>query len=463
MFIFVVPMYSKQELNADSNYVVYTALIRAMAKSKPHYHFIIPFPDAKSGYKYENDGFFKLSNVTRIPQRIATQKKVNAISYDASFYLEIFRTFGIDVIWANLVECGAALLQTHESSYELVGRPVLCVAHNYVIHKSLPYPWDSMKAVALHQIMGAIAADTNVFNSRHCEWMFYDTAQQWINPKTIDAIKQKSVLINYGTLEDDLRYSEKNNDIPIIAYNHRLQGYKNYKITFAMLNELYQAGYKFKVRYMNNTSEHLSHITDYPFLEVVLCANRAQYLVALRGCDLNITNSQHETFCIAAIESMALGQPLIAPNAVTFPEITGGDYPFLFSTPQQQKQMTIEMITSRELRQKWGRILSEYVIRNYNTALWAEKYSQLWQDHNGALNVHAPDDAEMAVKQLIVEYHGKTIHDFTNKLYRTRVNGRSPFSNQSYPLPKIVRMVRQFGGTIRMIRGDQVVYSGLQP
>ena len=66
---------------------------------------------------------------------------------------------------------------------------------------------------------------------------------------------------------------------------------------------------------------------------------------------------------------MALGQPLVAPDGVTFPEITGRDtpgapsegYPFLFKTRDQQKDMLRALITEPQLRAEWGAKASEHV------------------------------------------------------------------------------------------------------
>lgn len=461
MFIFVQPMYSKQELNADSNYVVMSQLIRAMSVVRPDYYFIMPFPDAQSGYKYADDGFFKLHNVLRIPQRVSTQKMANAVAYDANWYNEIFRRYGFDLIWCNLVESAAALSRAGDNTYEAAGRPFLCVSHNYVIHDSLPYPFEQMQNVAMHQCIGALSGDINVFNSQHCKWMFFDMAKRWLNDDALSSIMAKSAIINYGTLEAELEPVATHNEVPVIAYNHRLQSYKNYKVTFDLLQELWDEGMRFKVRYMNNTSESLSEVAKYPFLEVKLCETRKEYLDALQGCDLNITNSQHETFCISAIESMALGQPLIAPNGITFPEIVGNlqgmGYPYLFDNRKQQRDMVVKMLTDADERKAWGLRLSAYVRREYNSQLWATRYSELWEAHTKDPTGARPDAREM-VRVVIMENSGKTIEEIRAKVFRRRVNGRHPFSSQSMPMTKLMRLARELGAEIKLEGQAQRIY-----
>lgn len=465
MQILIQPMYSKQELNADSNYVVMTALVRAMLKVRPDFHFVLPFPDAKSGYKYADDGFFRLPNITRIPQRISPQKMTNAVSFDGVWYNELFRRFGFEVVWVNLVESVAAISRSGDNTYEPAARSFLCAAHNYVIHESLPYPFDQLRNVASHQVIGALNADVNVFNSRHCHWMFFDMARHWLNDETLAAIEAKSVYINYGTLEDELTYCPPDppNEVPIIAYNHRLQAYKNFKQTFSLLQELWDEGYRFRVRYMNNTSENMTEITNYPFVETRLTATRAEYLNALRGCDFNVTNSQHETFCIAAIESMALGQPLVAPNDITFPEIVGNmdaehpHYPFLFKTWDEQHSAVIKLLTDRALRLQWGKIQSDYVRAHYNSTLWAQKYALLWEEF-AYPKLGVKPDAKAMVERVIRENNGGDMETMRSKIYSQHVNGRHPLSNQSLPATKLVRLVHELGGTVKMEGGAQHLY-----
>ena len=448
MFIFVQPMYSKQELNADSNYVVMSQLIRGMAIVRPSWHFVMLFPDAASGYKYDDDGFFSLQNVSRIPQRVSPRKMANAVAYDPGYYDRLFREFGFDLVWCNLVEIAGHIRFAGERSFEMVARPVTVAAHNYVIHESLPYTFESMLNVALSQITGAIAADWNVFNSDYCKWMFQDTAKKWLHQTAIDDVLRRSSRINYGTLESNLMPVHSGNEVPVIAYNHRLQGYKNYKVTFELLNELYKAGIKFKVKYMNNNTERLSDIAHYPFVDVRLCKNRTEYLRELRGCDLNVTNSQHETFCISAIESMALGQPLIAPDGITFPEITGRDqiaYPYLFKSPAEQRAMLVELLTDHEKRITWGERASAFVRKEFNNILWAENYANLFEKLTGEISFTYQEDVYPHIVKTFSENYGKTISELNNAFMRIRVEGRQPYGNQALTLTKLLRLARMFG------------------
>lgn len=463
MFILVQPMYSKQELNADSNYVVYSALIRGMRSVRPDWHFCVLFPDDKSGFKYDDDGFFKSPNVSRIPQRVSPRKHANAITFDAGWYDSLVRQYAFDAVWCNLVEISGHIRSSGTSTYEEKSRPTTIAAHNYVIHESLPYVWESMTTTAFAQVMGAWLSDWNVFNSDHCKRMFVETAGKWLKTSVIEEILAKSSRINYGTLESALAVDEGRleNPVPVIAYNHRLQAYKNWTSTWDLFRELYAEGLRFRVRYMNNVAEHVSQISKDPFVEVKLCANRTQYLEALRGCDLNVTNSQHETFCISAVESMALGQPLIAPDAITFPEITGRKelgYPYLFRSRDEQKTMLRRLLMDVAERRTWGGKLSAFVRREFGQQLWAKRYAELFESLSKYEFNTAADGLDL-IRESVKRLSGKTFHDVRMAVQRKEINGRVPFSNQSLTEVKLLRLIRKVGGSVVMEHGKQVVHA----
>lgn len=461
--VLVVPMYSKQELNADSNYVVYTEWVRAMSKRHPGWSFIIPFPDAKSGYKYDDDGFFDMPNVLRVPQRISPRKLANAVSYDGMFYDMLFRKYAFDVVWCNLVEVAGNIQHAGDSTYEQAGKPLVVAAHNYVIHETLPYSMIGLENVLVQQLHGALLADVNVFNSDHCQRMLMDNARKYLSGAGVERIDRSAVRIDYGTLEDSLKPVRSGNKVPVIAYNHRLQAYKNFRETFALLEELYNEGVKFTLRYMNNTTEATAKIRRYPFVEICLCKNRDEYLRKLRGCDLNVTNSQHETFCIAAIESMALGQPFVAPDGVTFPQIVGKEktgYPYLFNSREEQKDYLRLLLTDEKERRKWGLKLSKFVRGAFNSQLWAQRYSDMFKFHYMA---HVPTSRSLwAVEQALqigmarrADVHTVKVILNSGKILDDR--GRQPLSNQSCTLPKLLKMIRMAGARVNLTNGKQEV------
>jgi len=463
MQVLVQPMYSKQELNADSTYVLYTQFTQAVHQIRPDWHFVIIFPDAKSGYKYQEDGFFDLPYVTRIPQRISPRKMANAVSFDGIWYDHLMRQIGFDVVWCNLVEAAGSIAYSGQGVWQgtdLKVRPAVVAAHNYVIHDSLQGN-EGQRHIMWAQMLGGYHCDMNIHNSKYTEWMFEDNCRKYLSADSLDYIRSKSRIIYLGPLDKSkFPLMKPGNEVPIIAYNHRLQGFKRYKETFALLNELYEDGVKFKLRYMNNTSEHISAIKSYPFVETRMCPTREEYLKELSECDLNVTNSSYETFCISAIESMGFGQPIVAPDGITFSEITGKDgngYPFLFNSPEEQKWHLRKLLTDPELRIKWGKKVREYVLREFDWSHWATQYVDLFEELND-IEYNIKPGAMDLLREGVKECHGKTTRQMFNYVAGRKVDGKVPFANQSLPMAKLVRLIRQCDGKVRMVNGKQLVF-----
>jgi glycosyltransferase involved in cell wall biosynthesis len=464
LIVLVQPMYSKAELNSDSNYVNYSVLIRAMRRVRPAWHFVVIFPDSQSGYKYADDGTFALPNVTRVPMRISPRKMANAISYDATWYDQLYRKIGIDAVICNLPEIAGHLKHAGECAYYPAARPIIFAGHHYVIHESLPYPFHAMEHVAAAQVMGALQADWNIFNSDHCRQMLVETAGKWLRSDVIAGIVERSSKVVEGVLDGEDITPGRRAAAPErvrIVYNHRLQGYKNYRETFALFDELWRDGYRFSVRFTNSTAENTADIAHYPFVEIKLNATRREYLAALAECDLNVTNSQHETFCISAVESMAFGQPLIAPAGVTFTEITGSahnGYPYLFRSRDEQKAMIAKLITDHAERQRWGQVVSDHVRTTYTTARRAGELAELVERKAPALP-ETPDDALAFFRETLERVSGCTARELFNAVAHKQVNGRAPFSSQSMTLHRLVRTVRHLGGRVTMSGGEQRCYA----
>lgn len=466
MIILLVPMHSKKQINGDSNYVLYTTLIEAIGRQRPDWHFFVLFPDSTSEYKYTDDGFFRRRNVTRIPIHLSPRKQANAVTFDGRWWDILFRDRAFNLVWNFLPEISGQISRAGASSYLASGRPSVVASHNYTMHWTLPYQWESLEVIAAAQAMGSVLADWNVVNSEHTAMMLNDLQNEWLNASTIKAAQEKQSLIYYGPATEAMSYRANENAEPTIAYNHRLQNYKNWRVTFELLKELWDEGLRFRVKYLSNTAKNSSDVAVYPFTDITLNETRAEYLADLALCDLNVINSQYETFCISAIESMAYGQVLVAPNGTTFPEIVGQKetkYPYLFDSLAEQKAMLKDLLTSAALRHTWGKIVSDHTHKHFSDDRWAADHISLFErleaERNTVLkefdegNGEACRETWRTLKPL--DPLGPTLKELATAFYRIRrEDGRKPFGSQSMPMPRTLRAVQALGGKATVLKGE---------
>ena len=90
-------MYSKKEINSDSNYVIFSQIVKKFLLINPKIHFFIPFPNKESGFKYDDDGTFNHPNVTRISMRMYPSRHVSIFNHDSRLWNKIKQKYAIDV------------------------------------------------------------------------------------------------------------------------------------------------------------------------------------------------------------------------------------------------------------------------------------------------------------------------------------------------------------------------------
>jgi hypothetical protein len=108
------------------------------------------------------------------------------------------------------------------------------------------------------------------------------------------------------------------------------------------------------------------------------------YQTELSRCHFNITHTLHETFCQAALESLAFGQWLIAPKKLTFPELVPRGYPFLYENEDKPSNSRAHILANgwwhpdHPERKK----LQNHTRDTYNIRAYAEHYIALIEAMN---------------------------------------------------------------------------------
>jgi glycosyltransferase involved in cell wall biosynthesis len=450
-------MFSRVAINADSCYNVIRSFVSRVHATRDDILFDIMWPTNGKDWKYFRDGFFDLPRVKRIPYRFHAGKMKQVVTYDP-FQMEQFFDYKVpyDVIWNHVPEVGD-LFKHHVPSYNASGKSVVVNAHHYVVHDSLPYPVEKDQPhIMLHQLTGSFGVDANVFDSQHCRDMFFDNAQKYLSQRTLQSISETAVDIPHGVLDEtELRplMEIPRADVFTFAYNHRLQAYKNYHTTFEIFDTLYGEGLKFKVILfgMPDAIEHFSDLAKRPYVETYVSETRDAYLKKLATCHANMLNSQHETFCISAVESMALGQILIAPNSVTFPEITGKSstnaaYPFLFDNTSEQLEMCRKLISDAHIGGEWSAFLLSHVWENYNTHRWTDTYMSLFDRLTNQFDVlRALKPTSAPIVRLIASQDRWDFQDLRKTLYSAKLGVKRMVGDQSFPSNRIKRLAHQLG------------------
>ena len=428
--VLIYPMLSVDVLNADSNYIIIKQLCNELLKTGRYNFFLL----IDSNRKYVKDDLNGLVKILKAP--MPKSKKHQVIHFNSNIFREIFKKYSFDIIWNNVVEQGHHLRYFQDTIVDDF-RPKVFNYHHYVIHRSLERITSYLPCIHIlyDQLVGSLGADLNYFHTKYCNEMLMEEANDVLNSDKISLLKQKSA-ISLGGYCNEIEQGDKYDKFTFI-YNHRLDGYKNWKDTFALFDQLHTEGYDFQVVLTAGDKDNINTINKKPYTIVKSFTRHNDYLKELSKCHANTINSRHETFCISVAESIMNDQVVVLPNRCTFPELVGEDYPYLFDNMEQQlailRKIIKEGIKEYKHHTKPQLKLSNHAnnIHRYFTILGTKTKQNIFDSIK-----------KQASKNKIVEYlerHDKIdLIDFKNYVFKLG------YASQSFPNGKLKQLLNEF-------------------
>lgn len=437
MIIFINPMFSNyRNLNGDSCYIVIKNIIEPVLKLRPDYHFVIAWP--KDGFVYSDDGFFKHKNIHRVPIEIPKRKMDSVVHFNMNYWRKVFEMYTPDIIWNHVPEVGHLFNNLYTGFDVEMTKPIVFNQHHYVIHHTLPYPIDAYRPIQFQQL-GSFMVNLNLFNSDYCKSMFDDNVKEFMSP----TVHYPYEIVKFAFIGDDYPEPQPAKGIVKIIYNHRLQDYKNYLETFELLAQLWTTYKNFKVIVTNPNGSNFSKLAQYPFVEGKSITSHEDYLKELSTCHLNITNSQHETFCISALESLAFGQILVAPKAITFPELVPKkDYPYLFNNEEEQYRILESLLKDPTIFDKERDRIRKATKETFDQKIIANKYANLFEEY-GKSPWGDKQGKENTLKA--IEAVKKTFKGFVTLKKVKGLFEAHNLGTQAMPLLKVKRIINSLG------------------
>ena len=445
MVILVNPMWSVEHLNKDSNYVHIKKIIERYSKIYPDTYWIIPFP--VKHFKYYDDGFFDNPNVIREPYTIPLAKKINNITFDGAFFNNIIEKYCINLIYNQIPEVTGQLksIDSHFSSNITVVNQ-----HHYIYHDSLPYPLENQMQYVYWQIVGDILADINIYNSEYTKQMVLDNVKKYM-PNYEQLITDNSVVLHMGLYDRNDVVKNKKFKKFTFLYNHRLQQYKNWQITFDIFDELYKK-HDFQVALCPVGPDNVSIINKKPYTRVYDVPTQKDYYDIMSRCHANTFNSQYETFCISIFESMMHGLALCVPNATTMPELLGSESWQMFSDTKEQKDKLKTFLQDESFAYICG-MKNKETVQNFSLDKYCTNLNKIFVNELNKNNYYKslrPHNRDKLNKYLN-KY--KKISGSDLKKIRRFIN----LSNQSVPNHRLVNIMYHAGYT-QVLKNNQTFF-----
>jgi len=429
--VLVYPMWSVDNVNADSNYIIIKQICNVLIPQNTFNFYLI----MDSNRKYVRDDLHPFVKLISIP--FPRSKKLQVSHWNTNAIRKILNTYPIDIVWNNVVEKGHHF-KWFADTLDIRGRAVVFNYHHYVIHRSLDKT--SMYNVCQHiladQISGSLQADCNYFHTEYCKNMMMEEAKDYLHPDRIKVLESKSITKLGGYCEEQPK--QKKYDEYTFLYNHRLAGYKNWKTTWALFDELYEEGYKFQVIITGGDKDGLKK-AERPYTKVKSFKTHQDYLKEVQKCHANVINSKHETYCIAIAESILANHVVVAPNKVTFPELLGNKYPYLFNSLAEQKQM-LQNILDEQI--KYIEHDKPRLLIQQHAEFIGKTWCQLYDQIKGKANIlqGMKDPTKMEIYSKYLEKNPTLKFETFVKLVR-----KTGLMDQAMPIARIKMLLDQQG------------------
>lgn len=395
----VVPFWSQSDnLNVDSNYAYLRVVLPQMEKMTEDTLFLVFFPDPKAGrdkWRYHPDGFVT-DRIKLIPWPYDTAMLSSVTGFDVERWYDIERYHGPTMYWLHQVESGPFLHGGYHHSYAVASQPAMIAQHHYIIHQSLPYPTDTLFSRLWLQIGGAMASERVVYNSRHCRAMAEEAFSRYLREEAWNEMDARSEVLLFGLLSGEEPVAPEATDEPItVLYNHRFERYKNPRVTFDLLDEL-RTRYPVRVWVTQAAGQMTGGAKAFHFDECIFEPSRMDYLRRAAVPAVNTINSEHETFCIAMLDSLALGHLAVVPNAITFPELVPEGYPYLFNSVEEQRSMLNHIFSTwPDEYNKWRIPLSEHARSTFRLDQYCHRYLSLMAEAEATHRTQEPKDTTL--------------------------------------------------------------------
>lgn len=216
----------------------------------------------------------------------------------------------------------------------LLGVPIICYFHE----NQLTYPNRDPKERDLHMafsnIVSAIAADSNWFNSAFHLEEFFEAAIDWMKRMpdfapfdAIDSARRHSIVLHPGVEIPDASKSKSEGPLHI-CWAARWEHDKNPELFFTALEGLLTRNLPFEVSVLGQQFETSPAVFDRArsrlgdrIINWGYQEKREDYFNALSRADLIVSTADHEFFGLSVLEAMARGCVPILPRRLSYPEL----------------------------------------------------------------------------------------------------------------------------------------------
>jgi hypothetical protein len=369
MRVLVIPNYTNfgqvKDINRDSFLLVFKSFLDNTKIGK-EWEWVLPYP---GGGMHNHPGIintFEYPNVTMLQMGpIDCFPSKMRVDYPHKFFEKTIEKYEgeFNLVWSHLPEW--TNLYKISRIYNKL-QPIIGYCHWSEIPENGARTensfWTNIRGILQMEVCGV--------NSNYQKGVILKNAAKDFQPHIVEKLDK---IIQPWYLGCDSATPSNGYDDKTIVFNHREGVYTGSKWFFETMDALWKERQDFKVY---TTLKEMGK----PYTKYIGAADRKVYLNQLSKAHFGVGTFQgYSAWSMSTTDGFSVGVPYLLPNDFCYSEMVGDDYPLLYNSKSEFKEMVIKLLD--------GDIKRPDVTHLAQALLWESQIEKYWKIEENFINI----------------------------------------------------------------------------
>ena len=369
MRVLVIPNYTNfgqvKDINRDSFLLVFKSFLDNTKIGK-EWEWILPYPGGGmhnhpgiiNTFEYPNVTMLQMSPIDCFPSKMR-------VDYPHKFFEKTIEKYEgeFNLVWSHLPEW--TNLYKISRIYNKL-QPIIGYCHWSEIPENGARTensfWTNIRGILQMEVCGV--------NSNYQKGVILKNAAKDFQPHIVEKLDK---IIQPWYLGCDSATPSNGYDDKTIVFNHREGVYTGSKWFFETMDSLWKERQDFKVY---TTLKEMGK----PYTKYIGAADRKVYLNQLSKAHFGVGTFQgYSAWSMSTTDGFSVGVPYLLPNDFCYSEMVGDDYPLLYNSKSEFKEMVIKLLD--------GDIKRPDVTHLAQALLWESQIEKYWKIEENFINM----------------------------------------------------------------------------
>ncbi len=369
MRVLVIPNYTNfgqvKDINRDSFLLVFKSFLDNTKIGK-EWEWVLPYPGGGmhnhpgiiNTFEYPNVTMLQMSPIDCFPSKMR-------VDYPHKFFEKTIEKYEgeFNLVWSHLPEW--TNLYKISRIYNKL-QPIIGYCHWSEIPENGARTensfWTNIRGILQMEVCGV--------NSNYQKGVILKNAAKDFQPHIVEKLDK---IIQPWYLGCDSATPSNGHDDKTIVFNHREGVYTGSKWFFETMDTLWKERQDFKVY---TTLKEMGK----PYTKYIGAADRKVYLNQLSKAHFGVGTFQgYSAWSMSTTDGFSVGVPYLLPNDFCYSEMVGDDYPLLYNSKSEFKEMVIKLLD--------GDIKRPDVTHLAQALLWESQIEKYWKIEENFINM----------------------------------------------------------------------------